>query len=322
MSLSQGEAEVLLDAGSPVPREAAHRVLDYLIFHRSLLSEGDGDSALLERYMTLVRDLKEGVHVVIPDPFQKATAMLLELVLDEAFDPWEIDLVRFTQLYLERVRGEEAVDFAVAGRLVYMAWSVLYLQSEGILKLRQPPVELPAPDLTDGAAPTYDDGYLSDLATPEQVDVTTAVLGTPNGPPLTPMVRHAETRPVSLLELVNAFGEAEAQARRSLQIQSLRERLREEQRAAPEVLVHGDIPEQDLADAWEAARLRPEGEAFPFLTLWRAGQGRDRLVALFLAALFLAKEGVLDLRQAALGTAPLELVRTAGARVHEAPEAG
>lgn len=320
MSLSAGEASVLVEAPGPVPREAAQRVLDYLIFHRSLLGEQDGESELLERYLGLVGQLKEGVHVVIPDPFEKATAMLLELVLDEAFDPWEIDLVRFTQLYLERVHEHGEVDFAVAGRLVYMAWSVLFLQSEGILRLREPPPPVP-PELADGLieAPV-DDGYLSQLVTPEQVDVTSAVLATPLGPPLTPMVRHPETRPVSLLELVQAFGEAEEAARRALKVQALRERLREEQRAAPEVLVHGDIPEQDLQDAWAAALGRPVGAAFPFLSLWRPELGRDRLVALFLATLFLAREGVLELRQVRLGDAEIELVRTAEARPRPARE--
>jgi segregation and condensation protein A len=307
MTISSQEALALVEEPSPVPREAAQRVLDYLIFHRSLLGERDGTPALLERYLGLVRNLKEGVHIVIPDPFQKATAMLFELVMDEEFDPWEIDLVRFTQLYLERVQGTEEVDFAVAGRLVYMAWSILFLQSEGILKLRQPPPEAP----TDGLGPDapMDDGYLGALESPEQLDVTTAVLGAPDGPPLTPMIRHSETRPVSLLELVSAFGEAEEQARRTLKIQALRERLREEQRTTPEVLVHGDIPERDLADTWAVARAHPVGEAFPFLSLWKTHQGREHLVSLFLASLFLVKERALELRQEHLGESPLELVR-------------
>ena len=73
-------------------------MLDYLVFHRSLIGESQEAPALLERYLSLVRNLKEGVHVVIDDPFQKATALLFELVMEEEFDPWEIDLVRFTEV--------------------------------------------------------------------------------------------------------------------------------------------------------------------------------------------------------------------------------
>ena len=308
MTISQNEAQELSLATSPVPREAAQRVLDYLVFHRSLIDEPGGPPALLERYLGLVRNLKEGVHIVIDDPLQKATALLFELVMDEEFDPWEIDLVRFTQVYLERVKADGAVDFAVAGRLVYMAWSILYLQSEAVLRHREEPAAVDPAAGPDGAI-ELDDGYLGDLTTPESVDVTTAVLDASQNP-LIEMVRHTESRPVSLLELVQAFGEAEVEARRSLRIQELRDRLREEQKAPPEVLVHGDIPEQDLADVWEVARRFPLKEPFPFLSLWRAEQGRDRLVAVFLAVLFLAREQSVELHQETLGESPVLLVRT------------
>jgi segregation and condensation protein A len=296
----------------PVSREAAEKVLRYLVFHRSLLGEDEDTSALLERYLTLVGQVKEGVHVVIPDPFQKAIALLFELVMEEEFDPWEIDLVKFTQSYLERVRSDGAINFAIAGRLVYMAWSILYLQSEAVLRNRElPPEPAPGEATADGLP---DDGYLPFLETPEAVDVTSAVLGTADPPPLLEMVRHPETRPVSLLELVRAFGEAEADARRSLRIQELRERLREEQRAPPEVLVHGDLPEHDLADTWEAALHQPQGKAFRFLELWNPLSGRDRLVSVFLAALFLAREGSIALDQERLGDSEVWVTRLTDVR--------
>ncbi len=302
-----------------VPRETAEKVLRYLVFHRSLLGESEDGSALLERYLTLVENLKDGLHVVIPDPYQKATALLFELVMEEEFDPWEIDLVRFTQSYLDRVRADGALNFGIAGRLVYMAWSILYLQSEAVLKVRTAADGTAEVAADPGDVP--DDGYLPLLTSPESVDVTTAVLGTADPPPLIGMVRHPESRPVSLLELVRAFGEAEAGARRAIQIQELRERLREEQRAPPEVLVHGDIPELDLVDTWEEARRHPVGEPFPFLDLWNPLSGRDRLVAIFLAALFLARERSIELRQDELGASPVLVVRTAEARAAVAPEA-
>jgi segregation and condensation protein A len=309
MTISETEAA---DLATPtaIPREAAEKVLQYLVFHRSLLGEAEDTSVLLERYLTLVQSLKEGVHLVIPDQFQKANALLFELVMEEEFDPWEIDLVKFTQSYLERVRADGAVNFAIAGRLVYMAWSILYLQSEAVLKTRDPPPASPDGD-TGGIV---DDGYLPMLETPEAVDVTSAVLGSSDPPPLLGMVRHPETRPVSLLELVRAFGEAEADARRATRLEELRDRLREEQRAPPEVLVHGDLPETDLADTWEVARQHAVGQPFPFLDLWNPLTGRDHLVAIFLAALFLARERSIELKQEVLGESPVLLVRLAEQR--------
>jgi segregation and condensation protein A len=304
MTISESEVADLA-APNAVPREAAEKVFRYLVFHRSLLGEAEDTSVLLERYLTLVRDLKEGVHLVIPDPFQKAMALLFELVMEEEFDPWEIDLVKFTQSYLERVRTDGAINFAIAGRLVYMAWSILYLQSEAVLRTRDTPA--PAPEAEAGAV--VDDGYLPLLETPEAVDVTTAVLGSADPPPLLEMVRHPETRPVSLLELVRAFGEAEADARRATRLEELRDRLREEQRAPPEVLVHGDLPEHDLAATWEAALRHAVGEPFPLLDLWNPLTGRDHLVAIFLAALFLARERSVELKQESVGASPVLVVR-------------
>ncbi len=307
------ESEVVdLVAPSAVPREAAEKVLSYLVFHRSLLGEAEDTSVLLERYLTLVEDLKEGVHLVIPDPFQKAMALLFELVMEEEFDPWEIDLVKFTQSYLERVKSDGEVNFAIAGRLVYMAWSILYLQSEELLRARADASPAAAGEALD--AGPIDETYLPLMESPEAVDVTSAVLNSVDAPPLFEMVRHPETRPVSLLELVRAFGEAEADARRAVRIQELRARLREEQRAPPEVLVHGDLPEHDLADTWAAALHHPIGEPFPLLDLWNPLTGRDHLVAIFLAALFLAREGSIDLRQETLGASPVLLVRTSEVR--------
>jgi segregation and condensation protein A len=317
MTISQLEAQELpatIGTG-PVSREAAERVLNYLVFHRSLHGESDGQSPLLERYMTLVQNLKEGVHVIIADPFDKALAMLFELVLDESFDPWEIDLGRFTELYLKRIREDGAVDFAVAGRLVFMAWSILWLQSREILANRETP-----PDPGADASALGDDGFIGDLATPEAVDVTAAVLETPEAPPLEFMVRHHEARPVSLLELVSAFGEAEQEARRALRVEELRQRLREEQRSPPEILVHGEIPERDVADLWEIAMTHPIGEPFPFLSLWRPEQGRDRLVGTFLAVLHLSRVEALELRQEKIAETPLLILRSVEERPVSPPE--
>jgi segregation and condensation protein A len=307
MTISETEAAELSPPNA-VSREAAEKVLRYLVFHRSLLGESEDSSALLERYLALVEKLKEGVHIVIPDPFEKAMALLFELVMEEEFDPWEIDLVKFTESYLERVQAEGAVNFAIAGRLLYMAWSILYLQSEALLKLRAQPD--PLTEGTDVLAGGLDDGYLPLMDSPEAVDVTSTVLNSPDASPLLEMVRHPETRPVSLLELVRAFGEAEADARRSMRIQELRERLREEQRAPPEVLVHGDLPERDLTDTWAAVVRHPVGAPFPLLDLWTPLEGRDRLVAVFLALLFLAREKSVELRQEVLGESPVLVVRT------------
>jgi len=100
----------------------------------------------------------------------------------------------------------------------------------------------------------------------------------------------------------------------------LRERLREEQRSPPEILVHGEIPERDVADLWEVARAHPIGEPFPFLSLWRPELGRDRLVGTFLAALHLARVQAIELRQDRIAESPLLILRASEERPAPTPE--
>lgn len=301
-------------AATLVPREAAENVLRYLVFHRSLIGEGEGQSSLLDRYMSLVQNLEEGLHVVVDDPFQKATAMLFELVMQEEFDPWEIDLVQFTRVYLDRFRSDDVVDFGVAGRLLFMAWNILYLQSEEVLHHRDLAPE-GSDAIGDGdAIDPSQETYLDLMETPEAVDVTSTILDGSTPSPLLEMVRHPETRPVTLLELVRALDEAEGDARQAARVQELRERLREEQRAPPEVLVHGDIPDRDVDDVWKGVTRHSVGEAFPFLELWKPAQGRGRLVSTLLATLYLAREGAVSFEQERLMETAVLLVRQVEAR--------
>ena len=318
MTLSSQEAHDLAQATAPVSREAAEEVLHYLLWQKAQVDESLKTPETVDHYLALVRDLKEGVHVVIQDPYQRATAMLFELVLSEEFNPWSIDLVRFTAAFLDRVKASGELDFAVAGRLIHMAWRILLLQSQEILSLREPEV-LP-PDPAEAAPEPLDEGYLGALDTPEQVDVTETFLRSPEVP-LEGMVRHAEARPVGLLDLALAFQEAEDQARTNQAIQAERERLRAWQRSTPEVLAHGDVPESDLVHVWEKALAHPMGEEFPFSQLLDPGATRERVVSLFLATLFLVKEGVVGLRQAGLYQGVFSLLRQAEQRTPPKEEA-
>lgn len=301
MTLSAQEAQELTLSTPQVSREAAQEVLDYLLYHKALVGESLQTTNTLEHYLELVRDLKEGVHVVIEDPYQKATALLFELVLSEHFNPWEIDLLRFTQVFMERFHDRREVDFPVAGRLVHMAWRILFLQSKGILTQREaellPPPE-PASEFPDGAV---DEGYLGSMSSPEQVDVTEAVLRA-DQVPIDAMVRHPEIRPVSLMELANALQSAQEAARMREDESVQREKLRAWQRSAPEVLAHGDVPESELAETWEKVARHPIGEPFPFLELLQGIGARERIVSVFLAVLFLSRDRVLALHQTDLST--------------------
>jgi segregation and condensation protein A len=309
MTLSTQEAsELAQQLNGPVSREAAEEVLHYLLWQKSQVDEDLKATDTVDHYLELVRDLKEGVHVVIADPYQRATALLFELVLSEEFNPWSIDLVRFTAAFVDRVRSTGALDFAVAGRLIHMAWRILLLQSQEVLAHRESELAPPEVGESDGPAEPLDEGYLGELTVPEAVDATETFLRAPEVP-LEGMVRHVENRPVGLMDLALAFQQAEQQARANQIFQAERERLRAWQRTVPEVLAHGDVPESDLAYVWTLAQKHARDEAFPFSELFEPGIGRERVVSLFLATLFLVKERSLLLQQEALYQGTFSLVR-------------
>ncbi|MDE1819554.1 MAG: hypothetical protein KGJ23_06430 [Euryarchaeota archaeon] len=319
MTLSAQEAHELALTTPPVSREAAQQVLDYLLYHKALIGESMEAANAVDHYLDLVRGMKEGVHVVIDDPYQKATALLFELVLSEQFNPWSIDLTRFVSVYQDRVKQDHEVDFAVAGRLIHMAWRILLLQSQEVLTQRENELAPPTMEaaLPDGA---LDQGYLGEMSSPEQIDVTEALLRGEDVP-IDPMVRHEGTRPVSLMELANAFHEAEESARLFQVTQAERDRLRAWQKTAPEVLAHGDVPEHDLAETWEKVAEHPVGEPFSVELLLEGVPSRERVVSLFLTLLFLAKERVLSLRQVDLSASGFMIEREAVSRRPNGEEA-
>lgn len=306
MTVSEQEAASLSLTAVPVPREAAQHVLEYISWNKSLIGENLAATERLDRYFELVRSMREGVHVVIDDPYERATALLFELVLSEEFNPWAIDLVRFTQLYLERIKVS-GMDFPVAGRLLYMAWNILFLQSEEILSSRKE--TQPQVDASAAVGSPVDDGYLGEMNTPEEIDVTTAILTTQT-PPFEAMVRHAETRPVTLMELTHAFQEAEKDAKLAMEADLARQRLRAELAKIPTVLVHGEeVPLGDLSTVWEVATRHGVGEQFSVSEIFDGVTSRERVVSLFLSLLFMVRGGAIDLKQDCIGKSSLFIVR-------------
>ncbi|HYS71864.1 MAG TPA: hypothetical protein VEM95_05530, partial [Thermoplasmata archaeon] len=62
--------------------EAYETVLNHLLFHKSLISETDGGGRIT-RYVTMLGEIDQGMHVALRDPFEKAVAAAFELVLEK-----------------------------------------------------------------------------------------------------------------------------------------------------------------------------------------------------------------------------------------------
>ena len=118
----------LTPAGSNA--EGLRNVMSHFLFHKAIISDEPDDGEKLDTFIGIAQDIMDGHHLEGRTPFEKQAFSILELVLENHMDPWEIDLIQFSGLYLEKVREEEFIDFITAGKLVFMAWSILKLQSD------------------------------------------------------------------------------------------------------------------------------------------------------------------------------------------------
>ena len=249
-------------------------ILNHLLFHKSLISEVDNGNRI-NRYLSMLNEIDQGMHVAVRDPFEKSVAAAFELVLEEQLDPWEIDLVQFTKLYLEKVQKDGVVNFVTAGKLVFLAWSILKLQSDKVLLDAMPPEpEVPA------------DGWDLDLyRDPEDLDYNHLILQGARMP-LNEAIRREGRRAVTLMELMDAFDEARREAEIQVQLNALREAA--VQRFAPNFhqKVHGEDVAEDIGLTW--SRLcRFDGGPVPLSSLIAGGIWDE--ITVFMSVLFLVQ---------------------------------
>lgn len=254
--------------------DASQAVLNHLLFHKSLISEQDGGERI-NRYLSMLNEIDQGQHVAVRDPFEKSVVAAFELVLEKQLDPWEIDLVEFTKLFLDKVRKDGVVNFVTAGKLIFLAWSILKLQSDQVLLAAQPP-----------EADAAGDGWDLDLyREPEDVDYNHLILGNAKMP-LSEAIRREGRRAVTLMELMDAFDDARREAEIQMQLNALREQAIK--RFAPNFhqKVHGEDLTEDISLTW--GRLSQfNGDPIPLRSLI-AGSVWDE-VTVFMALLFLAQ---------------------------------
>lgn len=271
-----------------MPEKNASELINHLLFHKALISE-DESGDRIERYMELVRHIDSGMHITITDEFEKSISLVLELVMEQHFDPWDIDLVKFSKLYIKKIRREKSVDLVTAGKIVLMAWSILKLQSDEVLSRAEIPEDeeyyfadwdLMTGDLHDGV---------------ESLDFTTAVV-MEDRIPLREKIRHKRDRPVTLMELVDAFHDA----KKDVQMQQLlneQRRLLREQMSQDEDFdekVHKEDLEEDIYVTWQRICINEE-DTMLFNEI--IDGSRDDLIARFVSILFLAIDGRIRIHQ-------------------------
>ncbi|MFQ5909921.1 MAG: segregation/condensation protein A [Thermoplasmata archaeon] len=257
-------------------RESYEAVLNHLLFHKALISERE-NGARITKYLEMIEEINKGMHIACRDPIEKSLAAAFELVIENQFDPWDINLVEFTKMYLRKVKSDGGVNFIVAGRLVLMAWSILKLQSDEVLEDVEP-------------RPPADECFFSDwdippefYQAPEDLDYTNAVLNA-GSTPLRRAITRQPKRSVTLIELVDAFDEARREAEIRAKIESLRTASAKKREVNFHSKVHQENLSEDMVMTWSRIR-RFNGQAIPLHNLWN-NDVWDR-VSVFVSVLFL-----------------------------------
>jgi len=248
-------------------------VLNHLLFHKALISETEGGQRI-NRYLAMLNEIDQGMHVAVRDPFEKSIVAAFELVLERHLDPWEINLVTFTKLFLDKVKKDGAVNFVTAGKLVFLAWSILKMQSDKVLLDAMPP-----------EAPTDDGAWDLDMfREPADLDYNQVVLAG-SATPLTEAIHREGRRAVTLMELMDAFDEARREADIQMQLNALREQAIRKFAPNFHQKVHGEDLTEDIALTWtRITQFNGEPIALHQLTL---GDAWDE-VTVFMSLLFLA----------------------------------
>jgi segregation and condensation protein A len=268
-------------------------VVNHLLFHKALIDE-EQDAGRINQYLTMAQHTGDGDHVTMMDVFDRSIALAFELVINNQFDPWGIDLIQFSSLYLKHAK-EQKIDLITAGRIIYMAWKVLRMQSDQLVihmeseqQHAQEFIPFDWDTLPSGAWMEQDDGY----------SYTNLVMKNPE-PPLDEPIRRQAERKVTLMELLSAFDQARKEAE---EYQILDERRREERERLAELTrkrmkgtAHEDHLEEDIGLIWK--RIQKCGKASLTLNEICPTRDAEERIRTFISVLFLAYDNKIDVYQ-------------------------
>lgn len=256
-------------------------VINHLIFHKSLIDEKD-DTARINHYVSMLQRTNEGEHISINNPFDRSIAIVFELVMQQHLNPWDIDLVSFSTMYMKRAK-EEKIDLITAGRIIYMAWKILKLQSNDLVVSMETKKETYEPfdwgDIPQEMYFTKDDAY----------SYTNLVMRTPE-PPITEPVRRDSKRKVTLIELLDAFNLARKESEEyqliELHRKEERERLAMLARKRMKGTAHEDHLEEDIMNVWKRIKKYPS-KTMTLMELCEK-KGKEEMIKVLMSILFLA----------------------------------
>jgi segregation and condensation protein A len=264
--------------------ELDNDVINHLLFHKALIDEAN-DMTRINQYLELAKAAVTGESAVIEDSFDRSVYLAFDLVLNQNMNPWDIDLVGFSSMYLKRAKKEK-IDLMTAGRIIYMAWKVLRMQSDHLVVNMETKEEIVEQGLGWEDIPTA-----TWLANDDEYSYTNLLMKMPESP-LDEPLRRDSTRKVTLIELLGAFDEARKESEQYQLLDQLRqeERIQLEQKArkAMKGSAHEDHLEEDVAMVWERICQFPK-KSMNFTELCEVDSAEERIKT-FISILFLAYE--------------------------------
>jgi segregation and condensation protein A len=264
--------------------ELDNDVINHLLFHKALIDETN-DMTRINQYLELAKAAVTGESAAIEDPFDRSVYLAFDLVLNQNMNPWDIDLVGFSTMYLKRAKKEK-IDLMAAGRIIYMAWKVLRMQSDHLVVNMET-----KEDVIEQGFGWEDIPTATWLANDDEYSYTNLLMKMPQSPLEEPL-RRDSTRKVTLIELLSAFDEVRKESEQYKLLDQLRqeERIQLEQKArkAMKGSAHEDHLEEDVASVWERICQFPK-KSMNFSELCEVDSPEERIKT-FISILFLAYE--------------------------------
>ncbi|HJX04674.1 MAG TPA: segregation/condensation protein A [Thermoplasmata archaeon] len=261
-------------------------VMNHLMFQKSLICDDEtvDRESKLEHYIKMVNEMQQGTLVPSEDPFERSVGLVFELVIQQKFNPWDINLIEFSKMYMSRVKKATELNLILAGKLVYMAWEILRMQSELALQ------KADRPEMNEMMFDGWDPEHFDLLVDPFELGKGEVLLHTEELP-IDEKVRRKSERPVTLIDLLDAFEEAKKESDIRLELAKFMQKYK---RPEFDDKAHKESLEDDIARVWEKIQ-RFGGGAVPLSDLYNGS--KEERVTVFVAMLFLARIGKVNVWQ-------------------------
>ncbi|MBQ6547497.1 MAG: chromosome segregation protein ScpA [Candidatus Methanomethylophilaceae archaeon] len=245
----------------------------HLLFHKALIDDNVA-SEKIDRYLSILNEAPDCERM--QDPVDESIRTVFRLVLEQDFDPWSIDLREFVRTYSAKVNSSSKFDIIVAGKLILMAWKVLRMQTDAT-KLESDRNEVYF-DFEDFEEETVE--YEPTLYVP--------------GITLRETYARTPQRPVTMIELLDAFEEAREEIIASVERERVRQELKAKEPKTFDNKAHKEVSESDVEAVWQRIQRIGTG-AFSLTDLFVPNI--DDNITVFLSVLQLVRDGKLNIWQ-------------------------